>query len=348
MTLALGKQWSLRRMTDKNGYFKMTSLDQRAPIEDPIKQVLSHSGLFSIDKLNQDVVSFKRLLIETFQSRSSAMLLDPSFAVAGCLNTLDTDKGLFISLEDPYSAKTEQGATITSVIPGWSVGKIKRVGGDAVKLLIWYHSTGNVQVNAQQQQLVRKVGADCVKYDIPFVLELLAYPSCEVLDNTALIKQQKADSVLLALQEFAKEKYQVDVFMLESPVDVKDIGGVNNTGWEEVQAIFDQIPKLAKRPWVMLSMGADMAEFQLMMSHAYQAGCSGYLAGRAYWLDTIDAYPNWGKMQCSLNGKSLDYIDALNKLTDERALPWHKCTNEEEFPDSSILNNEFCHLYHDI
>ena len=49
-------------------------------------------------------------------------------------------------------------------------------GADAVKLLIWYRPDGDAAVNLHQQQLVKEVGEQCVKYDIPFFLELLAYP----------------------------------------------------------------------------------------------------------------------------------------------------------------------------
>ncbi|MEH6445789.1 MAG: tagatose 1,6-diphosphate aldolase [Oceanospirillaceae bacterium] len=348
MNLALGKQWSLRRIADKNGYFKMSSLDQRPPIEDPIKATLSKVGKFTTEQLNADIVAFKRLLIETFQSRASALLLDPSFAVPGCLNALDTDKGLFLSLEDPHSAKTEHGATITTAINGWSVGKVKRIGGDALKLLIWYRPEGDHAVNAHQQQLVREIGAQCVKYDIPFVLELLAYPSTKNFTTLAHKAKNKADSVLLALKEFAKFEYQVDVFMLESPVEVADLQGVGNLGWEEAQAQFDQITALAQRPWIMLSMGANMAQFQTMMTHAYHAGCSGYLAGRAYWLNTLDLYPNWQAMTDSLHSDALGYIDALNQLTDKYATPWFECESGEKAADSSNVDQAFCLSYQDI
>ena len=85
-------------------FFKMASLDQRPPIEEPISEKISAS-----DNLNLEIVKFKQLLIKAFQDKSSAMLLDPSFAVAGCLDALNSQKGLLISLEYPYSKKYHQG-----------------------------------------------------------------------------------------------------------------------------------------------------------------------------------------------------------------------------------------------
>lgn len=338
--ISIGKRWSLRRMADQNGLFKMASLDQRPPIEEPIAQYLGSS-----DKVETEVVKFKRLLIEAFQEKSSAMLLDPSFAVAGCLDALDARQGLFVSLEDPYSPKTADGASMTVPIQDWSVSKIKRLGADAVKLLIWYRPDGDDGVSQHQQDLVQRVGEDCTKYDIPFFLELLSY----VPVNFEETSHSKADTVLHSVAEFSNSKYQVDVFMLESPVEAVRIPGVGNEGWEKVQSKFEELARLAARPWVMLSMGADMAQFHKIMAHAYKAGSSGYLAGRAYWLNTLSYYPDWKKMRTDTQGDPQDFIDALNSLTDETGMPWQNHFGyEARQAEVQPLGKEFCRLYSEI
>ncbi|MEH6633068.1 MAG: tagatose 1,6-diphosphate aldolase [Halopseudomonas aestusnigri] len=345
---SIGKKWSLRRVSDQNGLFKLASLDQRPPIEDPIAKVLGTEGLTNNKLLQREVVNFKRLLIETFQSRSSGLLLDPSFAVPGCLGALDARKGLMVSLEDPHSPKSSEGATRTSPIKNWSVGKIKRLGADAVKLLIWYRPDGPESINQLQRNLVRAVGEDCVRYDIPFFLELLSYsPSnASSTKDTSQRLDSKADVVLKSVEEFAKPEYNVDVFMVESPVDAPNVPGVGNGDWNEVQSLFDRLGVLASRPWVILSMGADMAQFHHIMTHAYKAGSSGYLAGRAYWLDALACYPDWERMLTEINGSPLEYLDALNVLTDEKALPWHKVKNVEGCQEVTLLlDKEFCLSY---
>lgn len=335
--VSVGKSWSLRRMADDNGLFKMASLDQRPPIEDPIAKALSHDN-----NLATEVVKFKRLLIENFQDKSSAMLLDPSFAVAGSLDALDPKKGLLVSLEDPHSPKNSAGEVLTAAIENWSVSKIKRLGADGVKLLVWYRPDADKDVNKHQQRLVQDVGEACVKYDIPFFLELLANAPSDY-EETA---QSKADCVLQSVAEFSKAKYHVDVFMVESPVDAASVPGVGVNGWEEVQEKFELLAQIAARPWIMLSMGADMAQFHKIMTHAYEAGSSGYLAGRAYWLNTLSYYPDWNKMQADTQGSPQTFIKDLNVLTNDSAVAWfdHDDKKGEEQP----LDKAFCRSYSEM
>ena len=70
MTLSAGKLWGLRRMADENGLFKMTAVDQRPPIKNPIA---AHYGLDEAPY--DDVARVKSELIKSLQSQSSAMLL---------------------------------------------------------------------------------------------------------------------------------------------------------------------------------------------------------------------------------------------------------------------------------
>ena len=70
MQLTAGKLWGMRRMSDDNGIFKMTAVDQRPPIKNPIAK---HYGTEQAPW--EDVARFKRLLVETLQDQSTAMLL---------------------------------------------------------------------------------------------------------------------------------------------------------------------------------------------------------------------------------------------------------------------------------
>jgi tagatose 1,6-diphosphate aldolase len=74
----------------------------------------------------------------------------------------------------------------------------------------------------------------------------------------------------------------------------------------------------------MLSAGAGMTEFYRVMEHAYAAGASGYLAGRAIWLKPFQYFPDWEKIRSGLQRESLPYMRDLNTLTDRKATPWHR------------------------
>ena len=74
----------------------------------------------------------------------------------------------------------------------------------------------------------------------------------------------------------------------------------------------------------MLSAGAGMDEFARVLAHAYRAGASGYLAGRAIWMKAFDRFPDWDAMSAGLKGEAVAYMRQLNLLTDAGALPWHQ------------------------
>lgn len=320
MQLSAGKLWGMRRMADDRGLFKMTAVDQRPPIKNPIAK---HHG---VDEAPYDeVAGFKTLLIETLQSESSAMLLDPHYAIPRGIQSLSPAKGLIVTLEDSLFEETS-GGRMSAEIDNWSVEKIKRLGGDAVKVLAWYRPDAGDAVLQKQKDFTRRIGDACARYDIPYLFELLVYPLAGDADQTrdyVEMKGKKSDQVLASVEEFARPEYGIDVFKLESPINADDVPGVGGEGWEDVQKTFDEMGRLAGRPWVMLSAGAGKAAFRNIMTHAYNAGASGYLAGRAIWLDAFSRYPDWDQMRALLKGDAVTYMRDLNQLTDSSATPWH-------------------------
>jgi tagatose 1,6-diphosphate aldolase len=320
MQLSPGKLWGMRRMADGAGRFKMTAADQRPPIKNPIA---AHYG--TDEAPYEDVARFKALLTEILQDGSSAMLLDPHYAIPAGIGYLSPAKGLIVTLEDSLFEETE-GGRLSSEIDDWSVAKIKRMGGDAVKVLAWYRPDVSDAVKTHQKDFTKRIGAACASHDIPFLFELLVYPLASDAHQTkdyVELQGKKTDDVLASVEEFTKPDYGVDVFKLESPLNAKDVPGVGNEGWEEAQKAFDEMGRLAGRPWVMLSAGAGKADFRNILTHAYRAGASGYLAGRAIWLDAFAHFPDWDRIRQSLATDSVNYMKDLNALTDAVALPWH-------------------------
>jgi tagatose 1,6-diphosphate aldolase len=315
-TLSAGKLWGMRRMADANGRFKMVAVDQRPPIKNPIKAA---RGL--PEAPYEDVAGFKLMLIEELQRDASAMLLDPHFALPRGLSILSPAKGLIVTLEDSIFRETP-GGRLSSEIDDWSVEKIKRCGGDAVKVLAWYRPDADLAVNLAQQDFTQRIGEACARYDIPFVFELLVYPLAKDTHQTTDYVEmtgKHADHVLDSVREFAKPKYGVDLFKLESPVPAKGIEAADRAA---TQALFTEMGGLCGRPWVMLSAGAGMAEFRIVLEHAYVAGAAGYLAGRAIWAEPFKAFPHWEAIREGLRAQSLPYIAELNALTDAAATPW--------------------------
>jgi tagatose 1,6-diphosphate aldolase len=315
-TLSPGKLWGLRRMADAAGLFKMVAVDQRPPIKNPIKAARG-----TAEAPYDDVAGFKLMLVEELQAHASAMLLDPHFALPRGLSLLSPAKGLIVTLEDSIFRETP-GGRLSSQIDHWSVEKIKRTGADAVKVLAWYRPDADAAVNRAQQDFTKAIGEACTRCDIPFLFELLVYPlASDAHQTTDYVEMQgkHADHVLDSIREFAKPEYGIDVFKLESPVPAKGIEAADRAA---TQALFNEMGALSGRPWVMLSAGASMAEFKIVMEHAYAAGASGYLAGRAIWAEPFKAFPDWDAIRDGLRTRSIPYMAELNVLTDQKGTAW--------------------------
>lgn len=319
MTISAGKLWGMRRMADDAGRFKMTAVDQRPPIKNPIK-----------DKLNLDaapwepVADFKKMLVEELQNESSAMLLDPHYAFPRSISVYSPTKGLILTLEDSVFQETPDGR-LSSEIDNWSVEKIKRAGGDAVKILTWYRPDAPAANCQAQQDFTQRIGEACARYDIPFVFELLVYPLASDKEQTSdyvEMKSKKSELVIESVRTFADPKFGVDLFKVESPMAAGDVPGTDGDGADAAQALFDELGKAADRPWVMLSAGAGKEDFRRILTHAYKAGASGFLAGRAIWLDAFQAFPDWNAIRQGLREDAAPYMKSLNALTDAEATPW--------------------------
>src|SRR5205085_7124304 len=85
----------------------------------------------------EDLAAIKTLLTRKLMPFSSAVLIDPDYGFTAAESAMVPGKGLLITLEDFNFAETPEGRK-TSLMKNWSVGKIKRMGADGVKLLLWY------------------------------------------------------------------------------------------------------------------------------------------------------------------------------------------------------------------
>ena len=314
MQLSPGKLMGMKRLSDENGIFKMTAVDQRPPIKKPIEDFLKVR-----EAPWNEVARFKKMLVENLQDKSSALLLDPHFAIPFSLDVLNPRKGLVVTLEDSGFVETKEGR-ISRNIDDWSIAKIKRMGADAVKVLAWYRPDAAKTVLKAQQDYVRSVGEQCANHDILFLFELLVYPlSTDIYQTSDYVemKNKKTQHVLESVDEFSKQEYGVDVFKLESPVTTNQIT-------DDDIVSFQEMGKLAGKPWVMLSAGAGKADFKKVLDLAFQAGCSGFLAGRSIWLEAFSYYPDWKKVETKLRGSSARYLAEISNMANRKALAWHK------------------------
>ncbi|MEQ8966007.1 MAG: tagatose 1,6-diphosphate aldolase [Azospirillaceae bacterium] len=319
MALTPGKTWGLRRLSDDGRRFAMVAIDQRPPIRGLIEERLG-PGAATFERIG----AFKRLLAEHLAPHTTAMLADPYYAYPAAIDRISPRQGLIVTLEDSVFEETA-GGRLSKAIDGWSVAKIRRLGGDAVKVLAWYRPDAGAEVVARQQAFVRDIGAACREHDIPFVLELLVYPLPGEAGNGGAYAEDPAKrpaAVVESLETFADPAYGVDLFKLESPVLAADVPEPDSRDAAATQAWFDRLGAACPVPWVMLSAGCPPEAFERVLTYAYRAGASGYLAGRAIWSEAGAAYPDEAAMGRALAGASVDYMRRINALTRHAARPW--------------------------
>lgn len=321
MHLSAGKLRAIRRLADSSGRFKMVAVDQRPPMLKALRERLSDR-----EPAYADLGTVKALLAETLLPHGSALLIDPDYGFSMAEPVIRPDRGLLITLED-FNFEDDGDGRRTGPMRGWSVAKIKRMGADGVKLLLWYRPDAPEKVRAHQRALVAQVGEDCRRYDIPFLLELLVYPFAGTPGHTTDYAEDGSKHpqlVLDSLRDFSGPEYGVDIYKLESPLLSADLPDPDGDAGEVAacQALFNEMAALIDRPWVMLSAGASMEVFRRVLTFAYRAGASGYLAGRAIWWPAFGRYPDTDAMRAELEGQASAYMAEINALTDALASPW--------------------------
>lgn len=333
----------MRRLADKDGFFKMVAVDQRPGVEALVAQRL---GLATAPY--EKVGEFKKLLIEELSDGASAMLLDPGYAYPYANAALDPRKGLLVTLEQ-WGCEETAGGRKTLAYPAWSVEKIKRLGADGVKVMLWYRPDASPDVLRHQHDFVEMVGRECRKYDIAFLLEPLVYPLGAEgnADSYSEDKAKRPEMVIETVEEFRKERYGVDIFKLESPIPAKIIAAPedDNDETRQTQAWFDQIDARLDRPWVMLSAGAGMEPFRRILTYAFRAGASGYLAGRAIWWSSAEAYPDLASFRTNLRENGLPYVDTIQAALKAHGTPWHDKPAFAGTPKLALAQPDFYSAY---
>jgi tagatose 1,6-diphosphate aldolase len=323
--LRLGKQWGLRRMATPEGHFTMVALDQRPPIA---TLVAAKRGIEPSQVDFADMIAVKRVLVDALGAQASAMLLDPNFAFPAALDKLPAHTGLVVTLED-HRFRDTPGGRLSHSIADWSVEKIKRAGGDGVKVLAWYRPDAAPDVLEHQKRYVEEIGRECRKHDIPYVLELLVYPFPKSASHTTDYvesPEKRPELVLESVREFAHPRYGVDLFKLEAPLPGATLPARDGSAAHvQAQGWFDRMGVVCRDagiPWVMLSAGVTPKQFVRVMEYAYAAGAHGFLAVRAVWWEALQRFPDLEAFAQQLKRDGVATLRELGALTQRAGAAW--------------------------
>ena len=180
--------------------------------------------------------------------------------------------------------------------------------------------------------MVMAVGEACAEHDLPFILEPLVYPLQGEEADSVAYHRARPELVLETVRRLADARFGVDLYKLEFPAVLRHCAefcegafdGVRRPALfalDEVRATLEAMDEACPAPWVLLSAGVGRREFELDLDLAFEAGASGFLAGRTVWLDAFDSYPDAGAVEAALRKDGLPYLDVLAARA-EKALPW--------------------------
>lgn len=266
MKLSIGKLRGLQHCTSPRGVFTCLALDHRQNL----RQALNQAARDSVN--DADLSRFKLEVTGALADLGTAVLLDPEFSAAQAVaaHAIPKQIGLVVAVESTgYTG--DPNARHAQILPGWSVEKAKRMGADAIKLLVYYHPDSSTA--DEIETFVKQVANDCHKFDLAIMLEPLSYP----LDPEA--KKLNSDEKRYVVTETARRltPLGVDVLKAEFPLDIAD---PDETQWA---AACTEITSVSVTPWILLSAAVTFETFVRQMTVACKAGASGIAVGRAVW-----------------------------------------------------------------
>lgn len=308
--LSIGKIRGLQQISTVEGIFVICAMDHRGSLRAMIEKGQLEEAEY------QEVVEHKLELCAALAPHASAVLLDPNYGAAHCIagGVLPGHTGLLISIEATGYQSEPQGR-VTTLLNGWSVEKIKRMGGSAVKILIYYRPDLAEAAN-KQLKTIQVVAEECLKYDLPFLVEPKTYPVKGENTKSPQFAAQKTSLVVETARQITS--LPIDVLKAEFPADLK---------YEKDKAklleICQQLDKASQVPWVILSAGVNYEMFRKEVEIACQAGASGFLGGRAIWQEAIHFEDKKERVKF-LSTTVADRLKELAEIATKYAVPWYR------------------------
>ncbi len=327
MQLSEGKIKHLNALSNDKGVIAAAAMDQRGSLR---KSIAKAKGVGE-DQISDDMMAeFKVAVAKVLTPHASAILLDPEFGIPAA-QARSKNAGLLLAYEESGYDNTKPGR-LPDLLPHLSVKRIKELGADAVKILIYYTPFDASDVKDIKHAFIERIGAECETYEIPFFLEFIGYDPKGGDEKGFEYAKQKPEIVLKSMEEFGKPQYKVDVLKVEVPVNAQFVEGSSifkgQAAYSRKEALeyYKKAAEVAEKPFIYLSAGVDNAQFVESLNMAAEAGTdySGVLCGRATWKDGIPVYAKNGMkaLEDWLADEGVKNIDAVNEAI-KSAKSWH-------------------------
>jgi tagatose 1,6-diphosphate aldolase len=303
------------------------AMDQRGSLRKAIAKAKGTSE----DQVSNDMMSeFKVAVTKALTPHASAILLDPEFGLPAT-KVRAKNAGLLLAYEESGYDNTKPGR-LPDLLPHLSVKRIKDLGADAVKVLIYYTPFEKPEINDIKHAFVERVGAECEFHQIPFFLEFVGYDPQGGDEKGFEYAKKKPEVVIKSMQELGKAQYHVDILKVEIPVNAEFVQGSRvfkgQAAYSHSQALdyYRKAAEIAEKPFIYLSAGVSNEQFVESLQMAAEAGVdySGVLCGRATWKDGIPVYAKQGvkALEDWLAGEGVRNINAVNEAI-QSAKPWY-------------------------
>ena len=203
----------MTRLSNGNQVIAALAIDQRGAL----KRLLAAAACGG-DFANDILVDFKKVISSELTPYASSILLDAEYGVTGS-ELRYADCGFIAAYEKTeYDASTP--GRLPDLLPIWSAKRIKELGADAVKILLYYDVDDKPEINDIKHALVERIGSECIAEDIPYFVEILTYDASDMDVTSREYASLKPHKVNGAMREFSKPRYNADVLKVEVPVNM--------------------------------------------------------------------------------------------------------------------------------
>lgn len=304
--LSLGKYHRLQQCSTSSGAISILAMDHRTGLERMLQD--AKSAIVN----ETELVDFKEDVVRLASPASSAVLLDPEYGIAHVAHSgaLPSNIGLIATIDESgYTG--ESNARHSKILPGWSVEKASRLGASGIKLLVYYHPKSATA--GEIEDLVKKVAADCLRFDLPFFLETLSYPI------TTDDKKLPPDERFWVILETARRLSPLgaDILKTEFPVDISV--DHDETSWTNACG---ELTHASAIPWILLSAAVAYEKYLQQVRVACDAGASGVAVGRAVWVEAVKMERD--ERQAFLQDVVFDRMKSIAEICNEHARSWKK------------------------
>lgn len=320
--MSKGKFERIQACADDLGIIAAAAMDQRGSLRKSIAK--ARGGEVS----DAELTEFKTAVVKVLTPHASAILIDTEFGLPA-LNAKAPGTGVLLAYEKSGYDSNAVGR-LPDLLPDLSVRRILELGGDAVKILLYYNPSDDAKINTIKHAYIERIGAECAALEAPFFLEPIAYD--DTLGEGLEFAKVKPHYVAKYMEEFSKDRYGVDVLKVEMPFNIAYTSGTlgfkGEAAYSRAEALqfLKSTASAAGKPFIYLSAGVSDAVFRESLELAAEAGVpfSGVLCGRATWQEGIPVYAKQGRaaLEDWLANQGVNNIEMLNQTLAKGAKPW--------------------------